>query len=49
MSEEENFILFHLTVNQAKSICNHYNKDINSLQDYEVTELLDKYIDELNK
>ena len=43
---EQNTILFHITLDQATKICNHFNKDVNSLEDYEIDELLDKIIDE---
>ena len=43
---EENVILFHLTLEQAEQICKHYNKNINELEEYEICELLDKFIDE---
>ena len=44
----EDFIInFHLTREQAEAICNHYNKDLNTLDEYEVCELLDRLIDEL--
>lgn len=43
---EQNIILFHITLDQADKICNHFNKDVNSLEDYEISELLDKIIDE---
>lgn len=45
----EDAILFHLTREQANIICNHFNKDINTLEEYEIAELLDKLIDELSE
>ena len=49
MEPQENVILFHLTQDQAETICKHYGKDMSILEEYEITELLDRYIDELNK
>ena len=43
---EQNTILFHITFDQAQKICNHFGKDDNELDDYEVSELLDEIIDE---
>lgn len=43
----EDTILYHLTKEQAEMICKHFNKDINTLEDYEIAELLNNYIDEL--
>lgn len=45
----QNTILFHITESQVESLCKHFNKDITTLQEYEVCELLDKLIDELSK
>lgn len=42
----DNTILYYITEEQARAICNHYNKDISKLEEYEISELLDKLIDE---
>ena len=47
MDIEENIIMFEITSDQAERICKHFNKDIKDLEEYEVCELLDKYINEL--
>lgn len=44
---EENNILFHITEEQAELLCKYFNKDLKDLEEYEVCELLDKYIDKL--
>lgn len=44
----EDFLMtFHITADQADAICNHFGKDRNSLEEYEIAELLDKIIDNL--
>lgn len=43
---EENVIFFHLTLEQAEQICEHYGKNINELEEYEICELLDNFISE---
>lgn len=43
---DDNFILYRLTLEQAETLCKHYNKDIKQLEEYEISELLDKLIDE---
>ena len=45
--EQENWIDYKITRYQAEIICRHFNKDINSLEEYEICELLDKIIDKL--
>lgn len=45
---QENSILFHLTIQQAELLANHYGKELNFLNEYEICELLDQYIDELS-
>lgn len=44
---EESNILYHITNNQAELLAKYYNKDINTLEEYEICELLDAYIDEI--
>lgn len=46
MEEQENNILFHITLDQAEIIAKHFGRDINDLEEYEICELLDKIIDE---
>lgn len=43
---EDSCILYRLTLEQAESLCKYYNKDINNLEEYEIAELLDRFIDE---
>lgn len=45
---QENSIVFHLTLEQAELLANHYGKELNFLEEYEIGELLDRYIDELS-
>lgn len=44
--EEENNILFHITLDQAEAIARHFEKDIEDLEEYEICELLDRILDE---
>lgn len=39
-------IEFIITPDQAKDICNHYGKNIEEMQDWEIGELLDRLIDD---
>lgn len=41
-------IIYHITQDQAEVIAKHFGKELSSLEEYEVCELLDRYIDELN-
>lgn len=43
---EGNCINFVLTREQAKDICEYYHKDITSMDDWEIEELLDRLIDD---
>lgn len=45
--EQENWIDYKITRDQAETICKHFNKNINDLEEYEICELLDKIIDKL--
>lgn len=38
-------ILFHISLDQAKLLCDHFNVDINEMEEYEICELLDRLID----
>lgn len=42
--ENITYTLIHET---AKDICNYYNVDINSLEEWEICELVDRFIDEM--
>ena len=44
---EDSNILYHITEGQADLICKHYGKDYRKLEEYEICELLDSYIDEI--
>ena len=44
----DNTILFHITEDQARVICDHYKLDYTKLEDYEICTLLDNLIDEFN-
>ena len=48
-NDELNYIDFKITEDQAKLICKYWNKDYTKLDEYEICELLDKTIDELNE
>lgn len=43
---EDNTILFRITEDQARSLCNYYREDIDELEEYEIASLLDRFIDE---
>lgn len=43
---EDNTILFRITEDQAIRLCNYYREDIDTLEEYEIAELLDRFIDE---
>lgn len=45
--DSNNTLGYVITQDQAEKICNHFNKDINSLENYEICELLDNIIDNL--
>lgn len=50
MEEQEpimNSIVFHITEHQAELVAKYYDKDVSELEEYEICELLDRYIDEL--
>ncbi len=38
---------FHLTLDQVEKVCKHFGKELSTLEEYEVAELVDKIIDEL--
>ena len=40
-------IQFLITPDQAEAICNYYNININDIEDFEISELLDTLIDEV--
>lgn len=40
--------IFILTEDQKETICKHFEKDRNDLEDWEIAELLDKVIDNLD-
>ena len=44
--EQENNILYNITLDQAEKIASHFNKNLDELEEYEVCGLLDKIIDE---
>lgn len=39
---------FVITEDQAEKICNHFGKNRNEVTDFEVSELLDRVIDDLD-
>lgn len=45
--DSNNTLGYVITEDQAIKICEHFNKDINTLENYEISELLDKVIDNL--
>ena len=46
--KDDSVLSFGITVDQAKRICEYYGKDINTVQGYEVCEMLDQIIDDLD-
>lgn len=47
--EDENYILFHITKDQQIKLINHFNKQNEILEEYEICELLDEVIDSLQE
>lgn len=45
--EQENSILFHLTSDQVELLCTHFGCSQDNLEEYEICEMLDRYIDEI--
>ena len=45
--EQENSILFHITLGQAEAIAKHFNKNVDDLEEYEICEMLDEILDHL--
>ena len=45
---DSNMLNFPVTREQAEILANHYGKNIDELEEYEVLELLDRLIDELS-
>lgn len=44
----EQFIInYNITEEQAVKICEHFGKNLDDLEDYEICEYLDRIIDEL--
>lgn len=46
--KSDSILNFGITLEQAQRICEYYGRDINKLEGYEVCELLDRIIDELD-
>ncbi|WP_299995954.1 hypothetical protein [uncultured Clostridium sp.] len=44
---EDYLMSFHLTLDQAEKVCKHFGKELSTLEEYEVAELVDRIIDEL--
>ena len=47
---QENTILFHITNDQVELLTRHFgfdSEDVSKMEEYEICEMLDKYIDEL--
>ena len=40
--------MFIFTFEQQKKVCEYFGKDIGNMEDYEIDELLDKVINDLN-
>ena len=45
--EQENYISYKITPEQANAICIHFGKNIKELDEYQICELLDRIIDNL--
>lgn len=43
---EDSFIIYHLTQEQAEKICAYFDVEMNGLDEYEIAELLDRFLDE---
>ena len=44
---EQNSIMFQISLDQAERLVRYYGKEMQDLEDYEICELLDKYLDEI--
>lgn len=47
---EQNTIIFHITEDQVNLLARHFgfdSEDLSKMEEYEICEMLDKYIDEL--
>lgn len=44
---EDYIINYHITEDQAKAICAHFNKNFEDMEEYDICELLDEIIDHL--
>ena len=42
--ENESYVLYHISLDQVEKICNHFNKNMSDLEEYEICELLYKII-----
>lgn len=40
---------YYITDDQQRAICEHFGEDAEKLEDYEIVELLDRLIDELEE
>lgn len=46
--ESDSVMSYNLTSDQVETICKHYNKEVEEVEDYQVAEMLDDIIDNLN-
>lgn len=46
--ESDSVMSYNLTADQVEVICKHYNKEVEEVEDYQVAEMLDDIIDNLN-
>lgn len=46
--KSDSVLSFGITLDQAKRICEYYGKDINKVEEYEVCDMLDQIIKDLD-
>ena len=46
--ESDSVMSYNLTLDQVEAICKHYNREVEDVEDYQVAEMLDDIIDNLN-
>jgi len=48
MIVSDNLLYYGITMEQAKRICEYYGKDINTVEGYEICDMLDQIIKDLD-
>lgn len=48
MIVSDNMLYYGITMEQAQKICEYYGKDINKIEEYEIGDMLDQIIKDLD-